>query len=188
MVDVPVGEGSGGVGGIPTRYLLLGAGGLVVAFFFLRGKGSGGSDAETGPGSYGGGLGPNAALALGGLQSQVMQESGYLQELFTKQAQALGDQDQQQYDDLLSAIFTSGSGLQTYFGERFDTLQAGQESNLASVQSGQRGIFDFLARNFGVVQAQNWQIFQRASDPNWMPSGSDPDFGFGAPELSDGQG
>lgn len=93
MVDVAVGSGgSGGIGGIPTKYVLIGAGVLGVAALLLyqqRGGGGSGGDSNS---VYGAPLGPNAALALGGLQTELMQQSGYLQELFTKQNDALGAQ------------------------------------------------------------------------------------------------
>lgn len=110
MPTIPVGEGGGGGSPLPVKWLLLGGGGLLVAFLVMRGKssGGGGGDVATGESIYGSALGPNAALALGGLQTQVMQESGYLQQLFTDQAAALGDQSQQQYTSLLDAIFGVG--------------------------------------------------------------------------------
>jgi len=112
MPEVPVGAAGGSGGGfpIPPRFLIIGGGALVVMFLLYRAKGGGGQsgDVVTGDAVYGSSLGPNAALALGGLQNQLMSESGALQELFTQQAQALGDQNETQYNTLLDAIFGVG--------------------------------------------------------------------------------
>lgn len=89
------------------RYLLIGGGGIVVAFLFLRGKGGGedrGQNSDTV--TYGGGtLAPNAALALGSLETQLMQQSGIIQD----HADDLFDSLHSQLDTQASALSDVGS-------------------------------------------------------------------------------
>lgn len=84
MAEIPIGE-SGGIGGIPTKYLLMGAGGLLVAFLLLRQQSSG-----SGTPSTGNALGPNASLALGSLDTDLRQQAGDIQQLIQKQGTDLG--------------------------------------------------------------------------------------------------
>lgn len=92
MPDVPVGQPSGGgIAGIPTKWLLIGGGGAALAFLLLR-KPSPTSSTPTGSdATYGQALGPNAALALGSLETQTLQQSGVIQEQLQKYFASMGD-------------------------------------------------------------------------------------------------
>lgn len=91
MADVNIGgSGGGGIAGIPTRYVIIGAGVLGVgAILMMQRRGAAGGDGEQ---SYGANLGPNAALALGSLETRLAQESENLQLLMRDYRTELGDQ------------------------------------------------------------------------------------------------
>lgn len=89
MADLDIGGGAGGAGGIPTRYVIIGAGVLGVgAILLMQRRGGGGGEQQ----SYGANLGPNAALALGSLETRLAQESGNLQLLMRDYRDELGEQ------------------------------------------------------------------------------------------------
>ena len=132
------GGGGGTIAGIPTKWLLIGGGAAVVAFFLIQKPGSsGGGSQQPLPSDavYGQALGPNAALALGSLETQVLQQSGKLQE------------QQQGYYDQLSAQLSSGvgtlssgiSGVSTDIGGLKDIFQ----SSAADLSSGIAGVSDY---------------------------------------------
>lgn len=141
MPPIPVGSGGGGggstVAGIPTKWLLIGGGAAALAFFVLPRMGGGGS-AKSGQNvgaddaTYGAALGPNAALALGDLQTRVLQESGYVQEqlkdYFDASAADLADTQAEltAHTDAWGGVLVKqgwqAEELQRFFGTRGDFL------------------------------------------------------------------
>jgi len=115
------GQSAGGstIFGIPAKFVIIGGGAAALAFFLINRSGSSKS-ADTGSSDsavYGQALGPNAALALGSLETQVLQQSGKLQE------QAQG------YYDQMTGQLASGFGS---LGTRLDT----QAQNLSGIATG----------------------------------------------------
>lgn len=101
----PMSAPSGGstIAGIPTKYILIGGGAAALGIFMFMRKSpasaSNDSDVTTG-GQYGANLGPNASLALGSLETQLLQQSGILQ-----------DQAEKRYDSLQSSLDTQATHL-----------------------------------------------------------------------------
>jgi hypothetical protein len=131
------GPGGGGgvpptVAGIPTKYAVIGAGGILLAFFFLNRskapvspRNADSVDVATGDTVYGQALGPNAALALGSLQTELMQQSGKLQ------GQAQG-----YYEDITKAIADQGVSFGSSLQAHYDA-QAAHLSDIGASLGGQ---------------------------------------------------
>lgn len=108
----PAGPSGGGtIMGIPTRWAIIGAGGAALALFLFTRKGSGGGQQQSGDiltgGTYGDSLGPHAALALGSLENQLLQQSGIIQE----QSERWGDSLQSLLDSQATQLSDLGAGL-----------------------------------------------------------------------------
>ncbi len=140
MPPVPVGQpsGGGGVMGIPTKYLLLGGGGLALAFFLMQQRGGAPVASDPNAPTYGAALGPNAALALGDLSNRIGRESGLLQEQLQGYFGGLGDSisglsahlDEQAgaLSDQGTALSGAISALSGQVGTGFGNVMAGQQS------------------------------------------------------------
>jgi hypothetical protein len=90
----PSGGGESKIMGIPTKWALIGAGGAALGLFLFTRKSPGGGGGDSGDGSaYGETLGPHGALALGSLESQLLKQSGLIQEYATAR-----------FDDLESSL------------------------------------------------------------------------------------
>lgn len=111
----PSGGGST-IAGIPTKYVLIGGGAAALGLFLFMRKTPGGaatsndSDVTTGS-QYGANLGPNASLALGSLENQLLQQSGILQ-----------DYSEKRFDSLQSTLDSQASQLSDSFGGVTDQL------------------------------------------------------------------
>lgn len=114
MPDMEIGGGGGGIGGIPTRYLIIGAGVLGVGVILMMQRGaSTPAPNDSTQVSYGTSLGPNASLALGSLETEFRQAIGdtqqQLSDHFNDQTTTItGD-----YDSLTAQLLGLGTGLTT---------------------------------------------------------------------------
>lgn len=161
MAEIPVGSGGGGVGGIPTKYVLIGAGVLGVAALLLyqqRGGGGGGDGSES---VYGAPLGPNAALALGSLQTELMQQSGYLQELFTKQSDALGAQ----IGGLGATAGTNQAAIQERLNQILGGVQGAQSTILSQGDEQLNRLIQLIGLGFNIRQYQDLYYQQDHGGP-----------------------
>lgn len=130
-IEVGGGGGGGTIAGIPQKYAIIGAGALLVGGFLLWQKSSGGGGSSSGdPNStYGAALGPNAALALGDLQTRLMQESGRLQEQISAGFSGVGGGLaglSSQLDAAASALGDQGTLQQTQLFNYLNSLAGGQ--------------------------------------------------------------
>lgn len=147
MPEIEIGPsdgGGGGVGGIPRKWLLIGAGGIGLAAFFLwqRSAGGGAGGGEGGAnGTYSGQLGPNAAVALGSLQTDLRQQSGLLQHQL---ADYFAD-----VNTTLGGIGAAGASSLDLLGGLSDDVQAG----FAAQQQGLTGALGTITSGFGQVGA-----------------------------------
>lgn len=144
-LEIGPGAGSGGgIAGIPTKYLILGAGALgVAALLFMNRSGGGGPATGNEPSPQ---LGPNAALALGGLETRVLQESGRLQEQFADY-----------FGDLSSIMDTRAGELNSrfdQFGSEISGVRDLVSANSAQGQAALAQLADQLGRQIGAVGTQ----------------------------------
>lgn len=114
------GSGSA-VGGIPTKWLLIAGGGALVAFFLFQNKGGGENQADQGANAQY--LGPNAALAIGDLQNQMLTQSGIIQ-----------DYAEHRFDSLQSSLDTAAAGLGDQLTQNYDYSRGLQQSVLGLYQ------------------------------------------------------
>lgn len=197
-VGTPAAESS--IGGVPRRYVLLAGAGVAVAAVVLLARRGGGPDVPAAENVAPGTLTPDAAIALGSLEQQIRERSGRLEQQIgdsvlaqEARASALDDMFSGFREDVLGGFDRSERSLAALRDE-MATAQAGIMSQLgividtqgdvsdqisaayANLSEGQRQIFDRQWATWQKQAAANYQIFQRASDPNWMPSESDPVF------------
>jgi hypothetical protein len=157
MADIDIGGGdggSGGVGGIPTKYLVMGGGALLVGGLLLysQSKGGGGSSSQSAGTNQT--LGPNASIALGTLDTDLRQQVGDMEQLFTKQA-----------NDLAGSVGGISSQLTGVSGDL--------NTHLNDLATGQSQLYNQAAANSANLGQAIWQTFMRASNPQWMPGGPD---------------
>ena len=150
--------GSGGIGGIPTRYVIIGAGVLGVGAILLmqRRGGSGGATDQT----YGASLGPNAALALGSLETRLAQESGNLQLLMRDYRDELGEQ-----------LDAAAAGL----GDSFAGGVGRLSGELAKAGEAEAAYFNHLAnigqQNQDLIRYFGWKMPGAIPDAVAFPNG-----------------
>lgn len=157
MADINVGGGAGGgIGGIPTRYVAIGAGVLGVGVILLmQRRGAGAGEQQ----SYGANLGPNAALALGSLETRLAQESGNLQLLMRDYRDDLGDQ-----LDAAAAALGDQYGV---LGSRVEVYGQRQEE-IGRYLANKAEDLDNTIRVYGnPTLAAQWEAFKAANPDTW---------------------
>lgn len=157
MASLDIGGGAGGgIGGIPTRYVIIGAGVLGVgAILLMQRRGGGGGEQQT----YGANLGPNAALALGSLETKLAQESGNLQLQLRDYFEGVGDRFDAAADDLGDQFGILGTSV--------DMMRQRQEE-IAKYNANKYEDLDNTIRVYGNPDlAAKWEAFVKANPDTW---------------------
>lgn len=193
MPDLAVGSGAGGgIGGIPTKYVVIGVGVLGLGAILLMqrsGGGGGGSGAVASPQ-----LGPHATLALGSLESTERRQWGEMQELLKDWFGA--------QDDLINGGFDAIGGQlggmssyqhqmqQSLLGLYLPMLTQGQDTSDVAVR---QSIWEWLTAKFDAYGLGPLAPFDPSQDiwgtPGVYPTRGSHQTGFtdtGGPGADDG--
>lgn len=160
MAEMEIGQPqSSGIGGIPTKYVVIGAGVLGVAAILLMQRGGGGG-AATGDAQPTG----SVSAQLSSVQQMQLEQFGEL----TKQLQSQG----QQFSDSVAGL---GTHLDTNAAALTSTINAGftglsGQVNQANTEGQQ--IFAQQGQQYQGLMAALWQIFNRGTNSAWMPGDS----------------
>lgn len=152
-VAVEIGQpASSGIGGIPTRYVVIGAGVLGVgALLLLQGK-----KAPTSTDPNSGDVQPTGSVSaqLSSVQQMQLQQFGELTKLFAHQEATAGTQ----IGGLSAQLNTQAGALSSAINQAYLAQQSPTGSSYALLANMQQTLY---------------YIFRRATDPTWQPGGSD---------------
>jgi len=146
---------SQGIGGIPTKYLIIGAGVLGVGALLLMQRKPGAVDPNSGNVQPTG----STSAQLSSVQQLQLSQFGELTKLF----QAQSDLIQGQIGGLSAHLDTQAGALSSAIQSSRDALAQGTNAQFAATTISQQNLAGML-----------WDLFQRASNPAWMPSPGSP--------------
>lgn len=150
MAEMVVGEQpSSGIGGIPTKYVIIGAGVLGVGALLLMQRGK---SAPTAPGD----VQPTGSTSaqLSSLQQMQLEQYGEITKMFRAQGE--------QFDTALG-------GLSTHL----DSNAAALAASVGLTQQQITQLWNQTGSNQASLMQAIYQAFRRATDPTWMPGGTD---------------